>query len=48
MLHANVPSKEKIKELSTSEHIHLKDEEMDGIEDLFQQLMHEVLTWWAR
>jgi len=42
MLRAKVPSKEEIRELSVREHIHLKDEEMDGIEDLFQQLMHEA------
>jgi amidase len=39
MLNAKVPSREKIKDLSTHEFIHLQDEELDGIEDLFEQLI---------
>ena len=39
MLTAKVPSREKIKELSTKEFLHLQDAELEGIEDLFQQLI---------
>ena len=44
MLHAKVPSRETIRELSTREFLHLQEEELEGIEDLFEQLIDAANT----
>ncbi len=42
MLYARVPDRERIRELSIQEAIHLDDEELDGIENLFRQFIESA------